>query len=387
MLHAEKQEMKSIKDLIYFDTEKAKSLISQLNEGLISEISRAIEDESEGGSDFGFDVKVVKGNIGEKSKERSVRTEKISLYHEMLNNIEKSLTEKNLLTSINDYFETWDGSFNNSMDEIPKFSYIKATGWGSFEDFERFKRILSNFNEIQRLIFTSQLLETPEYKSLQQQIEQARNTANQNPDRNLKAKDLNKIKAIEKKIDDLLKEQSDVHLFDEDWVKRVSTFLDTFSPERLNFRVLPLDDFGDFQILANLKAKYMLDGSFEHTIYTYGSRPNIKLSVLGIITSCPRKEDNRVHPSDEYLAYSDEDLSEESQFDKAFRRVFDSFEAFEKFFFVPNYPKIAVSPIAIYREVKVNKHESTTSAISKRADSAKRNASATNKFWSWLKGK
>ncbi|SMD37010.1 hypothetical protein SAMN04488029_3189 [Reichenbachiella faecimaris] len=347
--------MKSIKDLIYFDTDKAKSLISQLNDGLISEISRAIEDETEESAGLGFDVKIVKGSLGDKTKERSLRTEKIELYHEMLNTIEHDLLEKNLLTPINQTFDNWKGSFNDFMDEIPNFNYIKATGWASFEDFERFKRILSNFNEIQRLIFTSQLLETPEYRSLQDQIEQAKKTANQNSDRNLKAKDLNKIKALEKKIDDILKEQSSIHLFDEDWVERVRTFLDTFSPERLNFRLLPLDHFGDFQILSNLKAKFMLDGNFENTIFTYGSRPNIKLSVIGIITSCPRKDDPRVHPSDEYLAYSDDELSDEGQFDKAFRRVFDSFEAFEKFFFVPSFPKIAISPIAIYREVKFEK--------------------------------
>ncbi|UXP32994.1 hypothetical protein N6H18_03365 [Reichenbachiella agarivorans] len=347
--------MKSIKDLIYFDTDKAKSLISQLNDGLISEISRAIEDETEESAGLGFDVKIVKGSLGDKTKERSLRTEKIELYHEMLNTIEHDLLEKNLLTPINETFDNWKGSFNDFMDEIPNFNYIKATGWASFEDFERFKRILSNFNEIQRLIFTSQLLETPEYRSLQDQIEQAKKTANQNSDRNLKAKDLNKIKALEKKIDDILKEQSSIHLFDEDWVERVRTFLDTFSPERLNFRLLPLDHFGDFQILSNLKAKFMLDGNFENTIFTYGSRPNIKLSVIGIITSCPRKDDPRVHPSDEYLAYSDDELSDEGQFDKAFRRVFDSFEAFEKFFFVPSFPKIAISPIAIYREVKFEK--------------------------------
>lgn len=347
--------MKSIKDLIYFDTDKAKSLISQLNEGLISEISRAIEDESEDSSGVGFDVKIVKGNLGERTKERSIRTEKIELYHEMLNTIENDLLKKRLLTPINETFESWQGSFNDFMEEIPKFSYIKATGWGSFEDFDRFKRILSNFNEIQRLIFTSQLLGNPEYKALQEQIEQAKKASSQNSDRNFKAKDLNKIKAIEKKIDSLFKEHIDIHLFDEDWLERVSTFMDTFSPERLNFRLLPLDDFGDFQILSNLKAKFMLDGNFEHTIFTYGSRPNIKLSVLGIITSCPRKEDPRIHPSDEYLAYADDELSEEGQFDKAFRRVFDSFEEFEKFFFVPSFPKIAISPIAIYREVKFEK--------------------------------
>lgn len=349
--------MNSIKDLIYFDISKAKSIISQLNDGLINEISRAVEDESEENAGIGFNVKIIKGNLGEKSNEKTIRTEKISLFHEMLNSIEKDLYENDLLTSINNAFDNWEGSFNDFMDEIPKLSYVKATGWGSFEDFERFKRILTNFNEIQRLIFESVLLDNPELVALREQLSEAKKIVNQNKDRNNKTKELSKVKAIEKRIDELLKTETDIHLFDEDWISKVKTFLDTFSPDRLNFRLLPLDDFRDFQILSNLKAEYMLEGNFENTIFTYGSRPNIKLTVLGIITSCPRKEDIRIHPSDEYLGAAESELSEESHFDKAFRNVFDSFEAFEKFFFVPNYPKIAISPIALYREVMIKKKE------------------------------
>ncbi|MFT6856183.1 MAG: hypothetical protein ACJA0X_002160 [Cyclobacteriaceae bacterium] len=347
--------MKSIKDLIYFDIEKAKSLISQLNDGLISEISRAVEDESEDSAGLGFNLKIIKGDIGGKNREKVIKTEKISLYHEMLNSIESDLEEFDLLTSLNNAFENFEGSFNDFMEEIPNFNYIKSTGWGNFEDFERFKRIFSNFNDIQRLIFESQLLENPEVVVLKNQLSDARKTANQNKDRNAKSKELSKIKSMENNLDNLLKSKTDIHLFDDAWIEKVKTFLDTFSPNRLNFRLLPFDEFGDFQILSNLKAKYMLDGDFENTIFTYGSRPNVKLTVLGIITSCPRQEDVRVHPSDEYLAMSDDELSDKGSFDKAFRRVFDSFEEFEKFFFVPNYPKIAISPIAIYREVKKQK--------------------------------
>src|SRR5690606_6178798 len=117
---------------------------------------------------------------------------------------------------------------------------------------------------------------------------------------------------------------------------------------------LPLDSFNDFQILANLKDKYLVDSDFESVIYTYGTRPNIKLSVFGVVTSCPRKDDQRVDPNDEFLIYNDSELDEAKGFDKAFRNVFTSFEAFEKFFFVPSFPKIAISPIAIYREVIID---------------------------------
>ena len=344
--------MKSIKDLIYFDLEKARSLSSQLKGGLISEISRAFEDEAELNSGLGFDLKVIKGNVGGKEKEKQIKTEKIEIFHELLNQIEAELEKRKLLTDLNGTFDTFKGSYNDFIETTPNYNYIKASGWSQFEDFERFKKIFSNFNEIQRMIYSSQLLEHPEIKPLQGQLKDAKKNAEKIENRNLKSKELSKIKALEKKFDSILESQSEIHLFDDDYIDRIKIFLDTFSPNRLNFRLLPFDNFNDFQILANLKEKYLVDSNFESIIYTYGTRPNIKLSVFGVVTSCPRKEDQRVDPNDEFLIYDDSELDETKGFDKAFRNVFTSFEAFEKFFFVPSFPKLAISPIAIYREVK-----------------------------------
>ena len=85
--------MKSIKDLIYFDYDKAKSLSSQLSGGLINEITKAIEKEGGLNSDIGFDIKLLKGKIAGSEKERSIRTERIELYHELLNDVEKNLSK------------------------------------------------------------------------------------------------------------------------------------------------------------------------------------------------------------------------------------------------------------------------------------------------------
>ena len=216
--------MKSIKDLIYFDLEKAKSLISQLNGGLISEISRAFEDEREMSSGVGFDIKVIKANVGDRGKEKSVRTEKSALYHELLNEIEKQLTKNNLLSNINQSFDEWEGSFDSFMDEIPNMSYIKASGWAMFEDSERFKTILSNFNDVQRLIFRSQLDTSPELKTLKKQISELKKTVSQNPDRNIKSKELIQIKSLEKKVDFILENNTHMSLVDEDFINGVKTF-------------------------------------------------------------------------------------------------------------------------------------------------------------------
>tara|TARA_R110000868_G_scaffold399683_1_gene673638 strand:- start:96 stop:1166 length:1071 start_codon:yes stop_codon:yes gene_type:complete len=344
--------MSSIKDLIYFDYDKAKSLNSQLSGGIISELTRAIEEETEIGTELGFDIKVIKGKVGGKDRGKTFRTEKIELYHELLNEIEKSLFKKKILTDVNDAFENGGKTFNDFLQKVPNFTYVKSTGWSAFEDFERFKRIMNNFNEIQRLIFASVLQNNPEIIQFKEQINDLRKELKESTKSN-KTSELKKLQAIEKNFDKTIEKEAGAVLLDEIFIDRLETFLNTFSPERLNFRLAPFDQFNSFQILANLKSEYLVNGSFENVIYTYGSRPNIKLSVMGIVTSCPQKEDSRVNLNDEYIGYDDDELQDEAVFEKAFRGVFSSFEGFEKFFFVPTYPKISISPIAIYREVKL----------------------------------
>ena len=342
--------MKSIKDLIYFDYEKAKSINSQLSGGLISEITRAIENEGGLDSELGIDIKLFKASIGSKDKERTVSTEKIELYHELLNQVEEQLTSNGILKDLNKEYENGNGSFNDFLQGVPNFTYIKSHGWSSFEDYERFKKIMSNFNDIQRLIYTSGLEGNPEIIGLRKQINDLKKGLKKvnNP------KELARLKAIEKTFDETLEKHSDASLLDETFVERVKVFLDTFSPNRLNFRLLPFDIHSNFQILANLKSEYLVNGDFENLIYTYGSRPNVKITAFGIISSCPQLKDVRVDHNDEFLSYDEADFTEEINYNRAFRNVFSTFENFEKFFFVPSYPKIAINPIAIYREVIID---------------------------------
>ncbi len=345
--------MKSIKDLIYFDYDKAKSINSQLSGGIINEITKAIENEGGLSSEIGFDVKLLKGKIGAGEKDKNLRTERIEIFHELLNQLEKALIENKILTNLNESLDNFEKSFNDFLETIPNYTYITASGWSAFEDFDRFQRIMSNFNEIQRLIFASALENNPEIIQLKEQINDIKKTLNQANKGNTH-KELQRLKAIEKNFDKTIEKEAGAIFLDEIFIDRIKTFMDTFSPNRLNFRIAPFDSYNNFQILASLKSQYLVNSDFENIIYTYGSRPNIKLSILGIITSCPQKEDIRIDLKDEYLGFDESELTEEAAFEKAFRGVFSSFEGFEKFFFAPSFPKISVSPIAIYREVKIN---------------------------------
>ncbi|POY39647.1 hypothetical protein C3L50_10835 [Flavobacterium alvei] len=334
--------MKAIRDLIYFDYDKAKSLHSQLSGGLLQEITRAIENENNINNELGFDIKIIKAKTGEGEKERIIKTERVELYHELLNEIESNLTSKNILKDLNSELT----SFNEFLEKVPNYTYVKATGWTTFEDYGRFTNILDNMNEIQRLVYASSLESHPEVIVARKQIDEMRKSLK----RGQNTKELAKLKVMEKNFDKLIQENSDASLLDETFVERVKTFIKTLNPNRLNFRLLPFDDFPEFQIISNLKNDFLVDGSFDNVIYNYGSRPNIKLTVFGIITSCPQIFDERVHPADEFKYQDETELSVEKVYDKVFRGVFNAIEGLEKFFNV-YHPKISVSPIGIYREI------------------------------------
>jgi len=121
--------MGSIKDLIYFDFEKVKSISSQLTGGLINTITREFGDENIKDGSIGINFQVLKAGTGGKSTEKSLRTEKIELYHEILNQLEIELESKKLLTDINETFLNGNKSFNDFALDLPGFSFIEAPGW------------------------------------------------------------------------------------------------------------------------------------------------------------------------------------------------------------------------------------------------------------------
>ena len=105
--------MNSVKDLIYFDYDKAKSLNSQLSGGIVSEITRAIEEQGGLQSEFGFDIKLLKAKVGATADEKTIKTERIELYHELFNEVENKLTDKKVLKDLNQALTTDGKSFND----------------------------------------------------------------------------------------------------------------------------------------------------------------------------------------------------------------------------------------------------------------------------------
>lgn len=341
--------MKSIKDLIYFDFEKVNSFNSQLSGGLINEITRAFEEENNNEDGNSLNFQIFKFDSASKSIEKNINTQKIEVFHEALNNLENKLIEKKLLVNINETFLNGNNSFTEFRNEMSNYSFVKSNGWVKFEDFEKLKLITSNINDIQRFIFHNDIENNHELNIIRRQINEKKKEIKNN--KNVLNKDFISLSNLEKKLDEQILEKFNAKFFDESWIERMKIFLDTFSPKRLNVRVMPFEEISDFQILATLKEKFLTNGDYDNLNYIYGSRPNIKLTILGVITSCPQKNDNRVNPNIEFDLFDESLLDVSQNFEKVFRHLFSTFEGLDKFFFTPTFPKIGVYPLALYNEI------------------------------------
>ena len=85
----------------------------------------------------------------------------------------------------------------------------------------------------------------------------------------------------------------------------------------------------------------------EHLVYGYGNRPNVPLTVFGLITSVPQPDESTFDPMKEFEMTVP--LAERVAFEKSFRAVFGAMDGLESFVRYSRYPNVTVHPIAVYR--------------------------------------
>ena len=140
-------------------------------------------------------------------------------------------------------------------------------------------------------------------------------------------------------------------------VDGMGQFIDTFMPSRVILRICPFPSLASFQVLANLKKDCFLDGDFDNFIFAYSTRPTIKLTVLGLISSLPDKELCPFDPMAEFNTESEHQMPDEIAFEKGFRNLFTAFEGFNKFARYSRYPNVTVYPLAVYRTIKATERD------------------------------
>lgn len=343
----------TFRDLLYLDFDKAASIWSQFEEGLLERVS-VTEDTGKdraAGTKFGIPG-IAEANLGVDYLQKRSTLQSKTLHHDVLNRIEQRLVTAKLVTDLSALEPRHQSSPEKIRAALGDRPYLRAEGWSVIEDYRRILAISSRFNEVVGFVAKAgqeSAKKSPEYQQLQELIAEAKAAADRTTDRNQKALKRSELKEIQGRLEGMTKAQ--LETVDQWLIDGIRVWIETFMPSRINFRIYPFPDCPSFQVLCNLKRECFVDSDLEHLLYGYGNRPNVPLAVFGLITSLPPQGDLPFDPMSEFTQRAE--LSPQEIFESAFRGVFIGMEGLESFVRYSRYPNVTIHPIAVYRSFAV----------------------------------
>lgn len=351
-----------LRDLIYFDFDKTASIASQLEGGLIKEIQATYSQSREIGG--GIDVSLA--NIGGNANDSRTKLETRGIHHDLLVRVERALFDANVAVDLNQKYQRFDDSIKTDkskvIEELHKIlsqkSYVRVEGVCRFHDYQRMKTYMDGFNKI--LEFVENLKRDSIKKFLQKQIEEAEKQIESITDRNEKKTTEWKIKGLKNKLDDMVDEglQKASQKIPEWQIEGIKDVIDVLMPNRNNLLIQPFDELKQFKVISNLKQDCFVDSDSDNVLFHYGSQPNVKLTVFGLVTSIPNikipkpniKTPN-IETSPDSSGESNSNQSKDSdieRFEQVFNRFFDTTTEIEKLGLFAYYPRVTVYPLAVY---------------------------------------
>lgn len=287
-------EENTIRELIYLDVNKTASLFSQLRGGLPKEIQETYAKGEEGGA--GLTAPIF--SIGLKHNKSESTTEIINMHHDMLVAAENALASEGRLIDLMAERENKRLTADQIREEIKQTPYVRIEGKSEFRDFEMVKRLMGAVAKGQS-------------KNSLGKKGKRRNSSNQsNP-------------------------------------MTQSELIDQFVPNRIHFAVQP---FPGFIAYSNLRAECILDRDADNVLFHYGTKPNVELTVFGVVASAPLPKADAASLFSYGETVAGDPLSE--QFAQAFDQIFEVIRPLEKIENFANYPNITVYPYAIYRKIR-----------------------------------
>lgn len=342
----------SVRDLIYFDFDKAASIWSQFSGGLRERVSDTEDKmrEQKAGAKIGI-PKIVEANLGAEWIQKTTTLETKVLHHDLLNHLEIRLREIRLVADLMETVDITESSPEMIRSAIAERPYVIAEGWGAIEDYQRILKVIEKFNDLTEFISTSgreTFKQTEEYKILKSQIAEIRANINREKDRNKREAAKSQVAAIEKQLENPTGDS--INKVEQWLIDGIQLWTNTFMPKRINLRIFPFENCPSFQIICNLKRECFVDQDLEHLLYGYGNFPNVPLGVLGLITSIPAQTASKFDPLAEFA--DETNLTDKTRFESAYRGLFTALDGLEDFVRYSRYPNVTVHPIAVYRHFK-----------------------------------
>jgi hypothetical protein len=302
----------NIRDFLYLDVERIKSIFAQLEEGLVtgreSVGGTAKEVSGKGGGGIPTFVSLTAGGkfIWE-NEERETKT----LHDYMYNYIESKMINSKSVITIDGSSVSPDKKLNLHIDQD---SFLLISGKITLDDYDYLKVILDNFNELSKFIALSAASGKSTKRLTKPQIKQIERELSEN-----------------KPLDDWL-------------TAGMKRFFDTFYKERCMLIIQPNETIPEVRFTGHLLKAFIRDG-LESVIFRYGTSPQIQWNVFAQVAYIPSQS----KPEQREDVSLQDVQPQTTSIDEAFRDTFGAFRDIERLAIAAPYPAIAIIPIAIYR--------------------------------------
>lgn len=299
------------RDFIYMDTERLKSIVAQLNQGLLEGTSKTITDTDGSKINAGVDIlKILKLGSESSFLWQNQATESHTMHDYLYNLAESSLKDKSLLINIpGDIKEENLANPTIYKNTLSSTSFILVKGKTIINDFTYMQRIVDNFDSIVKSLMAG---DQSANRSLEKSSQVQKNKKNQN----------------------IVNEYS----LPKETKKALQTMLENFYKDRIVIKNIPFTDMSNFRFVGTLNQSYLRE-SIENIIYKYGTAPKDKWYMFAQIASIPDTKKNEID-----ISFNHNEL------EKGMQTVFDALRDIEKAGLSISFPEIAVTPIAIYRQ-------------------------------------
>ncbi|MBA2841287.1 hypothetical protein HNP87_001836 [Methanococcus maripaludis] len=345
---------KIIRDFIYFDFEKAVSILSQFEGGMTNEILEEVSDHDSAKGGIKADLGILKAEINGNHGDNSKIIQKKVLHHAIFEKIEELIFKNNFGIDINSNLKDWE----IARDDLKGYYYMRVEGQARFEDFNRLNFMFENINDIVEFMNEYSIsVINDQLEDSEKKIKEYEYTLKQNRDKlHKEKKELADLKNHFKNQKNELFEKATHKKFDDWMIKGMNSIVSIFAKNRINLRIYPFGKSNDFHIISNLKKECFVDSDLENIMFAYGANPNVDISIFGLITSVPSKDEEELSaltqqaPS-KNLDNLNDPKDESVKVENGFFELFKALEPFEKMFRFSRYPNVTVYPIAVYRKI------------------------------------
>lgn len=301
----------NLRDFVYLDVERVKSLFAQLDRGLLTEQSESsgLSKSVEGKAGVSLPALLEVGGASQYVATNQL-TETRTLHDFVYHQTEERLLDLDRLKVLPDDFTSTRLLSEEIRASLSPVEYVLVRGQVAFSDYRYLTTMLDNFNDISRILTNFSYRDR------------------------LQAAEGRQKEAIKKEMD----QKAAASKLDENFVKNLKKLFDLFLKDRLIVRIIPFLDEPNIRIVGPLQP-LLLRESLEDIRFKFGSSPVADWTVFGQIAAVPQEHETRATL----------DLTFSNDMDQALEVIFSALRGVEDQFRV-TYPEIAITPIAIYRD-------------------------------------